>query len=408
MNLLKFGKIAAFACFLLTIVSCTQSYEWPGWRGPNRDAKVEGFKTPSTWPKSLKKEWSQRVGLSNSSPVIVKNKLFLHVKQENNEVVICIDEKTGDLIWSTILNTAPEVTGGAKDHPGPRSTPAVANNKVFLLGAGGVLSCVNSDNGKIIWQNNNYTEVPQFYTAMSPLVIGNLCFVHLGGHDNGEIINFNADNGEIIWELKGESCTYSSPVVMNFGKDEVLVFQTETDLIGISKKGEKLWKIPTPPERRFYNSSTPVIDGQNVIVAGQGLGTKSFKIEKSGNEYSYSENWSNPDFGVSFNTPVLKDGFLYGNEARLGKLFCLNTATGETCWADTTRHNRFASTLDLGETILSLPASAEMLLFKPDAEKYTESAVYKMAETEIYAHPLIVGNKIFIKDEENLTCWLLE
>lgn len=408
MNLFKIGKIIGFAVLLPAIVSCTQSYDWPGWRGSNREAKVEGFKTPSTWPKSLKKEWSQQVGLSNSSPVIVKNNLFLHVKQENDEVVICMDEKTGDLIWKTILNTAPEVTGGAKGHPGPRSTPAVANGKVFLIGAGGVLSCVNTNNGSLIWQNSNFAEVPQFYTAMSPLVIGPSCFVHLGGHDNGEIIAFNTENGEIVWELKGEPCTYSSPVVMKFGKDEILIFQTETDLVGVSKKGERLFKIPTPPERRFYNSSTPIVDGQTIIVAGHGLGTKSFNIKKSGNEYSYSENWSNPDFGVSFNTPVLKDGFLYGNEASFGKLFCINAATGETCWADTTRRNRFASTLDLGETILSLPASAEMLLFKPDAEKYSESAVYKMSETEIYAHPLIVGNKIFIKDEENLTCWLLE
>lgn len=408
MNLPKFFKVAAFACFLYTLISCNQSFEWPGWRGPNRDAKVEGFKTPSTWPKSLKKEWSQRVGLSNSSPVIVKSKLYLHVKQENDEVVICLDEKNGNLIWKTILNVAPEVTGGAKGHPGPRSTPAVANGKVFLLGAGGIFSCVNANNGKIIWQNKNFTEVPQFFTSMSPLVIGNLCFAHLGGHDNGEILAFNTENGEIVWELIGEPCTYSSPVVMNFGKDEILVFQTETDLLGISKKGERLWKIPTPPERRFYNSSTPVVDGQNIIITGQGLGTKSFKIEKSGNEYSVSENWNNPDLGVSFNTPVLKDGYLYGNESSFGKLFCINAATGETCWADTTRHNRFASTLDLGETILSLPASAEMLLFKPDAEKYLESAIYKMAETEIYAHPLIVGNKIFIKDDENLTCWLME
>lgn len=340
--------------------------------------------------------------------MIAENKLYLHVKQESSEVAICLDEKTGEQIWKTVLNPAPEVTGGARNHPGPRSTPCVLNGKVFMLGVGGILTCLNADSGEIIWKNADYTEVPQFFTSVSPLVVDNKCIVHLGGKDNGVIVAFNVEDGEIIWKLEGEPCTYSSPVLMNIEKEKILVIQTETDLLGLTLDGKSLWKIPTPAERRFYNSSTPIIDGQNVIIAGQGSGTKSFKIEKLGDDYSFSKNWVNPDFSVSFNTPVLKDGYLYGNEANFGKLFCLNTATGETCWADTTKHNKFASTLDLGESILSLPATGEILIFKPNPKSYMATAAYKVAATEVYAHPLVVGNKIFVKDEEMLTCWLVE
>lgn len=179
-------------------------------------------------------------------------------------------------------------------------------------------------------------------------------------------------------------------------------------MLGVSLDGKSLWKIPTPVERRFYNSSTPIIDAQNVIIAGQGGGTKSFKIEKSGDEYLVSKNWINPDFSVAFNTPVLKDGYLYGNESGSGKLFCINAATGKTCWADTTKHNKFASTLDLGEVILSLPATGEILLFEPNAENYVAVATYKVADTDVYAHPLVVGNTILVKDEDILTYWLIE
>jgi outer membrane protein assembly factor BamB len=176
-------------------------------------------------------------------------------------------------------------------------------------------------------------------------------------------------------------------------------------VIGISKKGSLLWKIPTPGEQRFYNSSTPVIDKQNIIVCGQGKGTKSFKIEKAGDKYSTMENWVNPDFGTSFNTPVLKDGYLYGHEARLGKTYCLSAISGKTCWADTVAQNRFASTLDLGKVLLSLPANGKMLIFEPNPEKYVQKVTYKIAETEVYAHPLVVGDKIYVKEQELLTCW---
>jgi outer membrane protein assembly factor BamB len=321
---------------------------------------------------------------------------------------LCLDSKTGDEIWKTVLNPAPEVTGGARTHPGPRTTPTLANGKVYTIGAGGFLNCIDAKTGKVIWKNESYTEVPQFFASMSPMITEGKCIVHLNGHDNGEIVAFNAENGNVVWSIKGEPSTYSSPVLMKVENDEIIVLQTETDLLGISKVGGLLWKIPTPGEQRFYNSTTPIIDGNNIIVCGQGVGTKSFKIEKSGVQYSFSENWHNPDFGGSFNTPVLKDGFLYGNEARMGKLYCLNAKTGETAWSDETSHNRFAATLDLGEFILSLPATGKILVYEPNTSKYSETAVYQVADTEVYAHPLVVGDKIVVKDEKMLTCWSLK
>lgn len=399
-------NLFAFVLVLL-IFSKVQGQDWPGWRGEKRDGVVKGFVLPDVWSGQLTRVWQEKVGLGDASAAFVGGKLFLNVKQEENEVALCIDAATGKNIWKTILNPAPEVTGGARSHPGPRSTPTVKNGKVYLIGTGGKISCLDSNTGKEIWKNENFTEVPVFFAAMSPLVDDGKCIAHLNGKENGTIVAFNADNGEIIWMLK-EPSTYSSPLLMKTGNEEIIVLQTETDVIGISKTGKLLWKVPTPGEQRFYNSSTPIIDGHNIIVCGQGKGTKSFKVEKSGDNYSITENWINPDFGVSFNTPVLKDGYLYGHEARLGKMYCLNAVSGKTCWADTTSHNRFASTLDLGKVLLSLPAHGRMLFYEPNSEKYVQKMMYKVAETDVYAHPLVVGNKIYIKDQEMLTCWQLK
>lgn len=401
-------KKCLFLAIILFVYSGVQSQDWPGWRGENRDAKVTGFKSPGTWPGQLTQIWQQKIGLGDASPAFVGGKIYLNVKQDSSEVALCIDAATGTTIWRTVLNPAPEVTGGARTHPGPRSTPEVKNGKVYLIGAGGKLNCLDAKTGKVVWKNESFTEVPVFFAAMSPLVVEGKCIVHLNGKENGTVVAFNADNGEIVWTLKGEPSTYSSPLLMKTGSEEIIVLQTETDVIGISKSGSLLWKIPTPGEQRFYNSSTPVIDGQSVIVCGQGKGTKSFKIEKAGDKYSFAENWVNPDFGTSFNTPVLKDGFIYAHDARLGKAFCLNAVTGKTCWADTVAQNRFVSTLDLGKELLSLPANGKLQVFEPSHEKYVQKAMYKIAETEVYAHPLVVGDKIFIKEQELLTCWLVK
>lgn len=401
-RILKKSLLLGMTLFVFSGVYCQ---DWPGWRGENRDAKVKGFISPDVWPSQLTQVWQQKVGLGDASISLFDGKLYLNVKQDVYEVALCLDAETGKTVWRTILNNAPEVTGGASSHPGPRSTPTIENGKVYLIGAGGKLNCLDSKTGKLIWKNEDFNEVPQFFAAMSPLVVEGKCIVHLNGKENGTVVAFNANNGEIIWTLKGEPSTYSSPLLMKVGNEEIIVLQTETDVIGISKTGSMLWKIPTPAEQRFYNSSTPIIDGQNIIVCGQGKGTKSFKIEKTGAKYSFTENWTNPEYGTSFNTPVLKDGYLYGHEARMGKIYCLNAGSGKTCWADTTSQNRFASILDLGKVLLSLPANGNVLVFEPNHEKYVQKVIYKIAETEVYAHPLVIGDKIFVKEKELLTCW---
>ena len=399
-------SILLITAVIVFITSCRGTSEYFGWRGPERDGKIDGFTAPAEWPASLTKAWQTNVGLGDASPILVKEKLYLHVLIDSLEQALCLGSETGEILWQTNINPAPEVTGGARTHPGPRSTPAYHKGKIFTVGVGGVLSCLDAENGQIIWNNTSYThEVPKFYAAVSPLIINNMVIVHLGGHDNGVIIAFDADSGNEIWKISGEPGTYSSPVIWKTDSEHILV-QTETDLLGISFDGNILWKIPTPGERMFYNSSTPVYDGNRHFISGQGNGTTAYEVKQTDGEYKVDSLWNNPDYGVSFCTPVIKNGYIYGNDKRMGYLYALNANTGETAWADTVKHNRFAAMFDLGNVLLSQPASAELIFFEPSPTEYIELARYKISETEVYASPIISGDLIFTKDKETLTCWI--
>lgn len=378
-----------------------------GWRGINRDGKIEGFVTPVSWPAQPSQVWKTQVGLGDASPVLVNNKIYLPTKKDSSEYVLCIDAETGKIIWEAKNNKAPVITGGPASHPGPRSTPYVTGDKVITIGAGGIITCRKAETGDLIWKSEKYTEVPQFFVAVSPLVIGNKVIAHLNGKEKGVIVALDINSGNEIWKLEGFSSTYSSPVLIKAFKNMVVV-QTEKELLGISSdQGTLLWKTPAPTETRFYNSSTPVIDGQNVIIAGQGSGSRSLKVTREGDSFNVTETWKNPEVSVSFNTPVLKDGYIYGNESRFGCVFCLNAGTGAKCWIDTVKYNRFASVLDLGKVMMSLPANGQLIFFEPDHQSFRQIAKYKIAETEVYAHPIISGKKIFVKDKEFLTCWSL-
>ena len=410
MKKIKLVSILFCLISLFLGASSLRSQNWTSWRGSTRNGIVPKFSQPSQWPAQLNKLWQVSVGEADASPVMEKDKIYLHVKKDSLETVICLDAVKGTEIWSTNLNMSPVISGPAIGHPGPRSTPTIYENKLFTLGAGGIVTCIDAKTGKVIWRNEAYiSEVPQFFTASSPLVSGERCFVQLGGKTKGVVVAFDVSSGKEIWKLEGIPCTCSSPTGIELAnKMQLLLIQSETDLCGVSIDGKLLWKIPTPVQRMFSNASSPVWDGENLIVTGQGTGTKSFRIEKNGDAWENKELWSNKDLGVSFATPIVKNGCLFGNEAKNGKLFCLNLNTGEKCWTDTIAQNRFASMLDLGKQLACLSATGQLIFFEPSSKGYVELAKYKVAETEVYAHPMIIGDRIYVKDKNMLTCWSLK
>jgi len=404
-SILTFALTLSGLLFFGTLFS--QSTNFPGWRGVNRDGKVSCFQAPAEWPKELTKVWEEPVGLGDASPVYVDGRIYLITSIDSVETILCLDAKKGKEIWKTPVNKAPKVTGGASTHPGPRSTPYVYDGKIYTLGAGGVVACHEIKKGKMIWKNEEYTdEVPQFFTAASPLMTGQLCIYPLGGKEKGCVVAFDINTGNQIWKCTGYPTTYSSPIFIDLG-GPVIVHQAENALVGIMLDGSILGEIPTPGQQRFYNSSTPVVDGQDIYVAGAGTGMHKYRVNLEGGQ-AVTGIWVNKDMSVSFNTPVLKNGFLYASEARFGYLSCVNAETGETAWADTVKLNRFASTLDLGTVMLNLAGNAQLTFFSPDPTAYKMLARYKVSDTEIYAHPLVVADKIYIKDKEKLTCWVLK
>ena len=139
-----------------------------------------------------------------------------------------------------------------------------------------------------------------------------------------------------------------------------------------------------------------------MIITGQGQGTRAVKIQKQGDQYVVKELWKNGELGTKWNTPVLKDGFLYGlSDGR--KLFCMNATTGQTAWIDSKLHNDFGTIVDAGSLIIALPQTSNMVVFKPDEKGYTEVALIKVAESPTYSYPILSGNNVFLKDKESLS-----
>ena len=386
----------------------TFSQDWPQWRGINRDCVVKGFQAPASWPSELKQQWKVTVGFGDATPVLVGDKIYLNTRQGDNEVILCLNAANGKEIWKNQY-PAMAVTGPAASHPGPRSTPAVANGKIVTFGATGIISCLDDNTGKVIWRRDNPNhEVPQFFTAMSPLIVDNLCIAHVGTKDKGQVLALDLNTGNEKWKWSGDGPSYASPSIMTINGKKHVIIQTEKNLISLSlTDGKLLWQVPTPVQERFYNCVSPYVDGQIIYYTGQGTGMKSIKVEKSGNNYITKELWSNPETGAKWNTPVLKNGFLYGFTDQK-RIYCMNASDGKTAWIDNTVNSDFATLVDCGSVLIGLPSTANLIVFKPDPSAYSEIAKYKVSETAIYAFPVIAENKIYIKDAESLRLYNIE
>ena len=389
---------------ILAMTTNVLAQDWPQWRGAGRDGKVSDFNAPTSWPTGLTRQWKVTVGLGDASPVMVGGKIYAFTRMGDNEIIVCLECETGKEVWK-YQYPALAITGPASSqHPGPRSTPVVGEGKIVTLGVGGVLCCLDAANGKLLWRNDEYTkDLPPFFTSLSPLIFNGMCFVHLGGKETGELIAFGLLTGKQIWQCPGDAPSYASLIMMTVQGQKQLIDLTAKNLEGISpESGKILWQFPVPTESRFYNSATPVIDGENVIITGQGPGTRAVKIQKQGDQYVVKELWKNGELGTKWNTPVLKDGFLYGlSDGR--KLYCMNAATGQTAWIDSKLHNDFGTIVDAGSLIIALPQTSNLVVFKPDEKGYSEVALIKVAESPIYSYPILSGNNVIVKDQESLS-----
>jgi hypothetical protein len=87
-----------------------------------------------------------------------------------------------------------------------------------------------------------------------------------------------------------------------------------------------------PYSQGRYNSETPIVNGDVLIVAGPDTGVTAFRLSKDGDRLVEEKLWSNSDNSLQFNTPVLKGNLLVGLSTN-GQLFCINTQEPKsTAW----------------------------------------------------------------------------
>ena len=391
-------------------VPAAAAQDWTQWRGPNRDGVAAAFDVPAAWPDALRKQWTIEVGSGYATPLLVGDHLYLFVRQGDDEVMLALDPATGEEAWRSGYPAPFEMNPATNPHgPGPKSTPAYADGRLFTLGMSGIVSAFDTDGGELLWQVPGTPVEPLYHTAMSPVVDGDIVIFHVGGHDDGALTAYDTATGNVRWSWSGDGPAYGSPRVMEIEGVRQVVTYTQANVVGVAvQTGELLWRRPFTTEYDT-TSQTPVRYGDILLQTGRGGGITAYRVLREGDAWTTEDVWQTSEVALHMTNGVVSDGVLFGlSYLNSGQYFGLDLETGEVLWTGSPRQAENASILRSGNTFLSLQDDAELLVVSASRNGLDVVASYEVADSVTWTQPTLVGNRLYVKDISTLTLWTLD
>jgi outer membrane protein assembly factor BamB len=388
--------------------------DWPQWRGPQRDGTLSADAAPVSWPEQLKLRWKVTVGDGHSSPILAGGRIYSFTRQQGKEFALSIDPANGRVIWRQFYTAPYTMNPAAEGHgEGPKSTPVLADGRLYTLGIIGILTCWDATTGAVKWRKDfskiYKTTSPLYGTAMSPVVDRGLVIAHVGGQDDGALTAFDGETGEVRWRWTGDGPAYASPVIVTLNGIRQVVTETQANVAGLSvANGQLLWKIPFTTEY-VQNIPSPLVYHDELIFSGYGKPLMAIRAGENGGQWHTESVWRNTDVSLYMSSPVAAGDLLFGfSQLKKGQFFCVDARTGATQWTSPPRQGDNAAVLISGENLILLKDDGELLIARATGKSFELLRHYQVAESPTWAHPLVLPHGVVIKDATTLALWTVD
>ena len=378
--------------------------DFPQFLGPNRNAIVTNIKLNTDWdnnPPEL--VWRHPIGAGWSGFAVVNNSAITQEQEDEWEKVVCYDLRTGKEKW-THRDKARYYT--ALGQLGPRATPTIDGDRVYTVGATGILNCLQFETGKQIWSTNIFEEnnasAPPWGVSVSPLVLNELVIVSAGG-----AVAYNKVTGEIAWTGHRIQSAYSSPILTTLaGTEQVLLFDNGLVTSHNPNTGKLLWKQTWPSAGVEVAAQPTPLPGDKLLVStAYGIGAKLFHISRSNAsaEFNVKLLWETIQFKVKFSTIIYYQNYLYGLDD--GIFACVDPADGSRKW----KRGRYGhgQTLLISDTLLVLTESGDIVLLEPNPNAHKELARFSAITGQTWNNPALAGNYLLVRNSREAACYRL-
>ena len=401
--------------------------DWPSFLGPNRNSSSPEKGIITDWSEGkLKILWQAELGTSYGIGSVSKGRYFQFDQVDEVTLVNCHNAETGKLLWQFDYST--EYADLFGYDAGPRCSPVVEGNRVYIYGVEGTLICLRASDGALVWQheiNKQFGVVQNFFgVGSTPVIEGDLLLVMVGGspkeaqgippgqidlvEGNGSgIVAFDKYTGEVKYQVSDELAGYASPLVTTIGDRRWGFMFARGGLVGFEPASGKIdfhypWRASI---LESVNAATPVVVGDEVLISETyGAGSSLLKVRPGGYEVIWKDKASTRQkvLETHWNTPVYLDGYIYassGRHTQNAELRCVEWKTGKVSWS-VPRLTR-TSLLYADGHFFCLGEYGSLVLFKANPKQFEPVGEYLFQDPDARPDPLGLGSPLLLK----YPCW---
>lgn len=431
---------------LLTVMSVTAECfafadDWPQWNGPTMDGTVHEDGLLKTIPDTgLKLLWRKPVSLGYSGPAVADGRVYVTDYQRatgriaNNpgardkltgtERVLCMDAKSGDVIWTHKYERPYAVSYGG----GPRVVPTIHEGRVYAIGAEGDLWCLDAATGKVVWEHHYAQEynagTPLWGHSAAPLIHKGSLICLVGG-PGSLIVAFDPATGKEKWKALSEpEQGYCPPTVIRHGGVDQLLVWSPTTIYSLNPETRDVyWQHPLKPG---YGMSIlpPMLDGNRLYACGESSTSAMLELDPA--RPAAKVLWRGTprnSLYLATSSGVFENGFLYGADIRTGAMVCARASDGNRLWQTTVPttgkenarrvNHATAFLLKLKNRYLLFSETGHVISATMTPDGYTETGRFKAIEpTEnisrrqlVWTYPALANGRLFLRNDKEVVCY---
>ncbi len=377
--------------------------EWFQWRGPNRDGISTETGLLKSWPQNGPPlAWKTAgAGTGYSSFSSSDGRLYTLGARGNTEYVVALDHATGKKVWEHANGRRFENDRG----DGPRSTPTVDGDRLYVLGGSGDLTCLEAATGRRTWSVNLVQKFggvnPYWGYSESPLIVGDRILVNAGGN-RASIVAVSKTDGQTLWQQHSDEAGYSSPMLLRTGSLSQVVFFTGSRVLAVDPRdGRLLWSYPKVANSTA-NIATPIVRGTRIFVSSDyGTGAALLDVRAAGNIASASEVYFTRDMRNHHATSVLIGDHLYGFSSSI--LTSIRFDSGQLAWRD--RSVGKGSLIYADDRLYLYSLEGVVGLAEASPAGYREHGRFRvpaLSGQPTYPDPVIARGLLIVRDQDNV------
>ena len=384
--------------------------DWPQWQGPDRTGLSKETGLLKQWPSGGPPVVWTATGLGEGygSMAVAGTRVFVQGTRSGQSVVVALNRADGKEVWSKALGAMGDDDRGS----GPRGTPTVDGDRLYVLTESGDLHCLKTD-GSAVWQRNILKEFNgrqlQWLISESPLVDGPHVVVTPGGggRDGGAgIVKLDKLTGKTVWTAKelSDPAGYASIIAADVQGVRTYLTFTAREGVGVrASDGKVMFRYPNAANGTA-NITTPIFSNNKVFFTSAydtGGGLLDLTVqngEVQAKEVYFTRNMKNHHGGV-----VLVDGYLYGFNDSI--LTCLEFGSGRLMWRD---RSVGKGAVTFADGHLYLQGENNVVgLAAATPEGYQEKGRFTIPDKgrPSWAHPVISDARLYVRNQDSLVAY---